>query len=108
MMRRSRQNHATKQDRRDPLSAKGVQRDRSDFDKGLSGGPMTNGSLLNLSLRIPDGDRQLVASLRVAQDGRLLDRQRCVFTDRVAFARLNDRRKSMRRDQMFHLNLPVH
>jgi hypothetical protein len=62
-----------------------VRCDRADFEAGLVGGPDNQWPLNHIfRCRIPDGDAQAVAILRVAQDGRLLGRCAMRFTDRVA------------------------
>jgi hypothetical protein len=63
----------------------------------------------NFSCRIPNGDAQLVAMLRVAQGGGLFGRHKMRFADRVRMHALErQKNEQCRAEQMFHLNPPVH
>src|SRR5437879_7477344 len=94
---------------RDPPSAKGASNATDPTSNKRLVRRADDQWLLNRIFRggIPNGDAQLVASLRVAQDGRLFGGHAMRFADGVGMRALQcQESEEGRSEQMFQVNLP--
>jgi hypothetical protein len=74
---------------RPAISERSIERDKTGFEQGFVRWANDQWLLYRTFYRwIPDGDTQLVAPLRVAQDGRLLGRETMHFADRIGVCAL--------------------